>query len=47
MTEKTYIIGNISYRINPTGHYSLYEKAPGVWRESSCVTNQMLLETDK
>lgn len=39
---KTYDIGGIIYRINPNGAYALYQKAPGVWRESSCVTNEML-----
>lgn len=39
---KTYNIGGIIYRINPRGAYAMYQKAPGVWRESAVVTNEML-----
>lgn len=39
---KAYNINGIIYRTSPNGAYALYQKAPDVWRESSCVTNEML-----
>ena len=39
----TYRIGETLYRKNPVGAYALYFAGSGRgWRESACVTNQML-----
>jgi hypothetical protein len=41
--EMTYRIGETLYRKNPAGAYALYFAGTGRgWRESACVTNQML-----
>lgn len=40
--EQIFEIGLTRYKVDPKGHYALYEKAPGIWRHSSSVTNLML-----
>lgn len=44
----TYEISGTLYRINPTGGYALYFAGRGRgWRESACVTNEMLNNGEK
>jgi len=41
--EPTHEIGSVLYRVNPVGEYALYFGGRGRgWRESACVTNEML-----
>lgn len=42
--NETYVLNGVVYKINPSGSYALYKKSEGVWRESSSVTNKMLME---
>ena len=47
MSDKTYTIGTVIYKVNPNGAYALYlkDERTDTWRESATVTNEMLLNS--